>query len=306
VSTPPRAQAPRAATRTRATRNVLQGLAWISPWLVGFVVFLLAPIILSLYYSLNDYPLLESPVFIGLENYKELARDPLFATAVVNTVNYALFSVIGTTLLSIAVAVLLETPLRAAGLVRAIVFAPVLVPIIASCMSWLWLFNNELGLINAALCLVNLPAPDWLGTTTLAMPSLIIMSFWVIGSPVIIYSAALKDVPATLYEAADLDGVSSWGRFRHVTLPMISPAVLFNAIMSMIWSLQVFAPPLVMTKGGPANSTLVYSVYVYTNAFFYGRMGYASAMAWVQVIATLILTSIFLLVARKLVYSRGS
>ncbi|HLO39422.1 MAG TPA: sugar ABC transporter permease [Phycisphaerales bacterium] len=287
-------------------RESVHGLAWISPWLAGFIAFLLVPILLSFYYSLNDYSLLESPVFIGLENYRELTRDPLAARAVLNTVQYAIFSVAGTTLLSIAIAILLETPLRAAGLVRAIVFAPALVPIIASCMSWLWLFNNELGLINAALRLVHLPAPDWLGSTELAMPSLIIMSFWVIGSPVIIYSAALKDVPAALYEAADLDGVSTWGRFRHVTLPMISPAVLFNMVMSVIWSLQVFAPPLVMTKGGPANSTLVYSVYVYMNAFLYGRMGYACAMAWVQVIATLLLTGVLLFLARRLVYARSA
>jgi multiple sugar transport system permease protein len=192
-------------------------------------------------------------------------------------------------------------------LIRAIVFAPALVPVIASCMSWLWLFNNELGLINAALRLVNLPTPDWLGTTTLAMPSLIIMSFWVIGSPVIIYSAALKDVPVTLYEAADLDGVSSWGRFLHVTLPMISPAVLFNAVMSMIWSLQGLRPAARDDQGRARefNARLL-GKRVHERLLLRSHGDYASAMAWVQVIATLLLTSIFLLMARRLVYSRGS
>lgn len=294
----------RAASGNRTA--VLHGLAWVSPWIVGATVFLLIPVILSVWYSLTDYSLLEEPVFVGLENYRELMSDGLFAVAVVNTAGFALASVIGTTLLSIAVAVLLETPLRAAGLVRAVVFAPVLVPIVASCMSWLWLYNNEMGLFNTLLRGLGLPAPDWLGTTTLAMPSLVVMSFWVIGSPVIVYSAALKGVPASLYEAADLDGVGAWGRFVNVTLPLISPAVLFNSIMSIIWSLQVFAPPLVMTKGGPDNSTLVYSVYVYMNAFFYGRMGYASAMAWLQVLATVVLTIGMLWMARRLVYYRGA
>ncbi len=286
--------------------HLVRGLAWISPWLAGFVLFLLVPILMSLYYSFTDCTLLDAPVFVGLENYRELARDSLFGTAVFNTLTYAIASVAGSTVLSIAVAVLLEAPLRTAGLARAIVFAPTLVPIVASCMSWTWLFNNEFGLINATLGLAGLHGPDWLGTRALAMPSLILMSFWIIGSPVIIYSAALKAVPVSLYEAADLDGVSAWGRFAHVTLPMISPAVLFNAVMSLIWSLQVFAPPMIMTKGGPENSTLVYSVYVYLNAFFYGRTGYASAMAWLQVLATLLLTTILLWLARRYVYYRGA
>ncbi len=298
--------APSPARMSGSAAELRRGLLWISPWIVGTTAFLFIPVLLSLYYSLTDYSLLESPVFVGLDNYRELLHDRLFAAAVVNTFGYALASVIGTTILSIAAAMLLETPLRSAGLVRAIVFAPVLVPIVASCMSWLWLFNGESGLFHAALTLVGLPTPDWLGSKALAMPSLVVMSFWVIGSPVIIYSAALKGVPASLYEAADLDGVGGWGRFANVTLPMISPAVLFNAVMSVIWSLQVFAPPLIMTKGGPENSTLVYSVYVYLNAFFYGRMGYASAMAWVQVLATLALTGAMLWTARRYVYYRGA
>lgn len=290
----------------RQLPHLLRGLAWISPWLIGFALFLLAPIAMSLYYSLTDDSLLEGPVFIGLENYRELLSDKLFATSLTNTITYAIASVIGSTILSIGIALLLEAPLRSAGLVRAIVFAPALVPIVASCMSWLWLFNNEQGLINQSLSLLDVQGPDWLGSRALAMPSLIIMSFWSIGSPIIIYSAALKGVPASLYEAAELDGVGPWRRFTNITLPMISPAVLFNAVMSLIWALQVFAPPLIMTKGGPDDSTLVYSVYVYLNAFFYGRMGYASAMAWIQVCFTLILTGGLLWLARRAVYYRGA
>ncbi|GMV25290.1 MAG: sugar ABC transporter permease [Phycisphaerae bacterium] len=291
---------------SHSLRAVTLGLLWTSPWLIGATVFLLVPIALSVHYSLTDFSLLESPVFIGFENYRELGRDALFLKAVANTLVFAVASVVCSTLLSIIVAVLLEAPLRSAGLIRAIVFAPVLVPAVAACMSWLWLYNNEQGLINSILRTVGLPAPDWLGSTSLAMPALIIMSLWVIGSPVVIYSAALKGVPVSLYEAADLDGATGPRRLWHVTLPMISPAVLFNAVMSLIWSLQVFAPPLIMTKGGPDNSTLVYSVYVYLNAFFYSRMGYACAMAWIQVVATLVLTAGLMLAARRFVYYRGT
>ncbi len=287
-------------------RALIRGLTWISPWLAGFVLFLLAPIALSIYYSLTDYTLLESPVWIGLDNYRELAGDHLFATAIRNTLYFATCSVIASTVLSIGLALLLEQPLRGAGLVRAIVFLPVLVPIVSTCVCFLWLYNGQFGLINGALSFIGIRGPDWLGDRALAMPSLIIMSLWVIGSPVIIYAAALKDVPASLYEAADLDGVRSLGRFRHVTLPMISPAVLFNALMSLIWSMQIFAQPQIMTRGGPEHSTLVYSMYAYQNAFTYGRMGYASAIAWVQILITLALTAVLLAAARRFVHYRAA
>jgi multiple sugar transport system permease protein len=279
---------------------------WISPWLLGFILFMLVPIGLSIYYSLTDFTLLEGPVWIGLDNYRELAGDVLFGKAVWNTLYYALGSVVGSTALSVLLAVLLERPLRGAGFVRAIVFLPVLVPIVSTCVCWLWMYNGQYGLINSALAAVGINGPDWLGRPALAMPALIVMSLWGIGGSVVICSAALKDVPASLYEAAAIDGVSAPARFRHVTLPMISPAVLFNALMSLIWSLQVFAPPQIMTRGGPENATLTYSMYVYNNAFAYGRMGYASALAWLQIVATLVLTIGLLALARRFVYYRGA
>ncbi len=287
-------------------RDLARGLLWISPWLVGFALFMLAPAVMSLRYSLADYTLLEPPVFIGLANYRELLGDRMFRIAVQNTLLFGAFSVIGTTLLSVLIAVLLEQRLRGAALVRAVVFAPTLVPIVSACVTWGWLFNAKFGLINSALAAVGIDGPDWLGTRAMAMPSLILMSFWVIGTSLMVCSAALKDVPVSLYEAADLDGVPAWRRFWNVTLPMISPAVMFNAMMSLIWSLQVFAPPQIMTRGGPENSTLVYSMYVYSNAFVYGRMGYACALAWVQLLVTLVLAALLLLTGRRFVYYRAA
>lgn len=292
--------------RKRSLRALLRGLLWISPWLAGFALFTAAPIAMSLYYSFTDYTLLDAPVFVGLANYAELLADPMVGIATGNTLYYALLATAGSTLASLGVAWLLEQRLRGTALVRAVIFLPTLVPVVSSAVCWLWLFNGRFGLINGALGAAGVSGPDWLGERATAMPSLIIMSLWAIGSPLLVCTAALKDVPRTLYEAADLDGLVGLRRFCAVTLPLISPAVLFNALMSLIWSLQVFAAPQIMTKGGPENSTMVYSMYVYSNAFVYGRMGYASALAWLQVLVTLLLTVGVLLLGRRFVYYRAA
>lgn len=283
-----------------------RGLLWISPWIIGTLLFLVVPVAMSIGFSFTDYSLLDRPAFIGGENYSELARDPLFWMSLRNTGVYMLASTILGTLLAVLVAVLLEQRLRGAGAVRAIVFLPTLVPLVAASIGWLWLFNAERGLLNRLLSLVGLSGPNWLGDPAWAMPSLIIMSLWTIGSAVVILTAALREVPTTLYEAADLDGMGPLTRFRTITLPMISPTILFNAIVSCIWGLQVFGAPLIMTRGGPQNSTLVYSMYIFKNAFEYGRMGYASALAWIQFLVAIALTTAALLIARRLVHYRAA
>lgn len=290
----------------RSRRDTLRGLLWISPWILGTLVFVALPVGMSAYYSLTDYSLLEPPVPVGLDNYTEMAGDHLFWTALRNTAVYTLTAVVLGGVLSALVAVLLEQRLRGTGLVRAVVFLPTLIPVVSASIGWLWLYNGQYGLFNSVLRVVGLPAPDWLGDVRMAMPALILMSMWFTGSAVVICTAALRDVPVSLYEAADLDGMGALARFRHVTLPMISPALLFNAVMSAIWGLQVFAVPLIMTKGGPQDSTLVYSMYVFRNAFEYGRMGYASALAWVQFLLAVVITLVFLRVSKRFVHYRGS
>lgn len=300
---------------SRDSVSVAYGALWVSPWAVGFVAFMLVPALLSLYYSFTDYSLLETPVWIGFANFKELLGDAMFRIAVGNTLYYAFASVVLSAIVSVGVAALLEKRARGASLVRAVVFLPTLVPVISACVCWGWLFNSKLGLFNSilaplgpALKRVGVDAwpPDWLGEPRLAMPAFIFMSLWTIGSAMVIYSAALKDVPRSLYEAADLDGATGLRRFTSVTLPMISPAVLFNSVVSLIWSLQVFAPPQVITRGGPENSTLVYQMYVYSNAFVYGRMGYACSLAWIQLLVTLVLTLALLGLSRRFVYYRAA
>ena len=287
-------------------KDLAVGLAWVSPWLVGCVVFMLGPIAMSVYYSFTDYALVDAPVWVGLDNYRELAGDRLFILAMRNTFAYAAMAVIMGTVASVAIAVLLEQRLRGTALVRSLVFVPTLVPVVANCVVWLWLLNPEYGFVNRLFDAVGLSGPNWLGERVTALPTMAVMGLWVIGSPLLVCSAALKEVPASLYEAAELDGMGALRRFMHVTLPMISPAIFFNGLMSVIWSLQVLAPPMIMTRGGPDNATLTYSMYVYKTAFEFGRMGYASALAWVQILVTILLAAVVVVASRRFIHYRGA
>lgn len=291
---------------TPSLRRDLTGILWISPWLVGALAFLLIPIALSLYYSFTDYPVLEPPIWIGLANYVRMFNDPVFMTTARNTLIYAAISIPACTVLSVVVAALLNQKVRAAGFFQAAVFLPTLVPLIASAMVWMWLFNGEYGLINRALRAVGLPAPNWLTDPDWAMPALVIVSLWGIGQAVILYLAALKEVPEQLYEAAALDGMGPVRKFWNVTLPMISPVILFNVIVLTIGTFQVFVIPFVLyrQKDGQVEAAYFYTMYLYDN-IYYGQMGYASAMAWVQLLIILALTALMFLVSKRLVHYRA-
>lgn len=294
-------------TKPRATtpHPTLLGLLWVSPWIIGFLAFMALPIGMSLYYSLTDFPLLEPPLYVGAANYRALLHDPIFATALKNTLIYAAFSIPLGTLLALVIAGLLNQKVKGVRISRAAVFVPTLVPIVASSMVWMWLFNSDIGLINQVLSFFGIHGPNWLGDKNWAMPALILMSLWIIGQPVVIYLAALQDVPVQLYEAASLDGMGPARRFWHVALPAISPVVLFNCIILTITVWQVFAVPYIMTEGGPDRATYFYTHYLYDNAFKYQKMGYASSLAWVQFIIILALTGLMFLVSRKWVHHRG-
>jgi multiple sugar transport system permease protein len=300
VNTTPRA-ARSPARIPRRLHPTLLGLFWVSPWLIGFTIFFALPIALSFYYSLTDYPLLEPPLYIGLDNYRNLLTDDLFGVAIGNTLIYALIAIPAGTIIALIVAGLLNQRVRGVGFFRTAVFVPTLVPIVASAMIWLWLFNGEYGLINQALAAAGVQGPNWLQSRFWAMAAIIIMSLWIIGQPVVIYLAALQDVPRSLYEAASLDGMGPIRRFWHVAMPVISPIILFNVIILTIDAWQVFAVPYIMTEGGPDRATYFYSHYLYDKAFRDQQMGYASAMAWVQFLIILALTGLMFLVSRRLV-----
>ncbi|MHC5023161.1 MAG: carbohydrate ABC transporter permease [Planctomycetota bacterium] len=290
----------------RRGREQLAGLTWISPWIVGFALFMLVPAGMSLYFSLTDYSLLEPPVFVGLDNFSELLGDEVVGIALWNTALYTVVAVPLGTVVAIAIALLLARPRRGIGLARAAVFLPTLVPLVAAALGWTWMYNAEHGAINALLAWVGITGPDWLGEGRWAMTALILMSAWSIGGAMVIYLAAIRDVPRQLDEAADLDGAGPLGRLVHVTLPMISPAILFNVVIGIIWSLQVFAVPYIMTRGGPDNATYFYTMYLFDNAFVFGRMGYACALGWLQLVVILIVTGLFLRGSRRFVFYRAA
>lgn len=287
-------------------RSLALGLAFLSPWLVGFLVFTLVPIALSLYYSFCDYSLLQPPLFTGLDNYRTLATDPVFWTALANTAVYGLMALPAGMLAALSVAMLLNAKIRGVSIYRTIVFLPSLVPAVASAMLWLWLFNSKLGLINTVLSALGMDnPPGWLTDPRFAMPALVIMSLWGIGNTVVIYLAGLQDVPRELFEAAEIDGASPLRQVWHVTLPCISPVIFFNLIMGIIGTLQVFAIPYIMTGGGPGRATYFYTMYLYDNAFSYLKMGYASAMAWVQLLIVLGLTALAAWTSKHWVHYQG-
>lgn len=301
--------------RKRSLSANTLGWIWVSPWLVGFVAFLALPAAMSLYYSFCDYPLLEPPLYVGLSNYRRMFDDPVFWIVLKNTAIYAATSIPLGTVAALIIAALLNNKVRGVGFFRAAVFLPTVVPLAASAMIWLWILNGELGLLNAIINPILRPlgllGPAWIGfrgtgDKAWAMPALILMSLWGVGQSVVIYLAALQDVPESLHEAASIDGVGPIRRFYHITLPLISPVILFNVIVAIIGSSQVFGAPYIMTQGGPDRATYFYSMYMFDKAFTYGQMGYASAMAWVQLLIVLLLTALTFIVSRKLVFYRSS
>ena len=303
ATAPPRGRAERRAR----TRQLVAGLAWCSPWLIGSSLFVFAPMVMSLYFSFTDYPLLEPPLWSGTSNYQQLFHDPTFLRVVKNTALYAALSIPLYTIFALVLAAAMAGRARFTSFYRAAVFVPTLVPLIASAMVWMWLFNGEYGLINKVLALIGIRGPAWVVDESWVPVSMILMSLWSVGQGVVIYIAAMQDVPRQLYEAATIDGMNAPRRFLHVTLPMISPAILFNVISLTIAAVQVFAVPYVIFRrpDGQNPAGHYYSMYLYENAFIYGKMGYASAMAWLQLLVVMALTGVLLLVGRKLVhYSR--
>jgi len=287
-------------------KNLGVGLLFALPWILGFGIFLAYPLIASLYYSFTSYSVLKPPTWIGLENYQELFRDEVFFITLKNTLFYAIGAVPLGTVTAIALAMLLNTKVKGMALYRTLFFLPSLVPMVALGTLFLWVFNSDYGILNAGLRGIGLTPPNWLSEPAWAKWTLVLIAMWGSGQAMIIYLAGLQDVPVSLYEAAELDGAKTWSKIRNVTIPMLSPVILFNVIMGIIGSLQVFAVPYVMFPGGaPARSTYFFAMYLFDNAFQFQRMGYASAMGWVMFFIILLLTMLSLKVSEKHVHYEG-
>ena len=267
------------------------GWLFISPWLLGFLVFSAVPFIGSLYLSFCRYDILSSPRWVGLTNFRQLFfHDPLFWKALYNTLLYTVFAVPLSIVTGVALALLLNANVRGISLYRTIFFLPSIVPMVATSILWIWILNPQIGLINTLLAQIGISGPPWLASAAWSKPSLVIMAVWGVGGSMVIYLAGLKDIPVTLYEAAIVDGANRWHKMIHITLPMLTPVIFFNLVMGLIGSFQYFSQAYIMTRGGPADSTLFYCLYLFNRAFLYLNMGYASAMAWILFALVLIVT----------------
>lgn len=287
-------------------RNQRNGMLFALPWFIGFSFFTLYPILISIYYSFCKYSILTPPQWIGLNNFITLfTEDNLFWTSLYNTIYYTAFSLPIGVVIGVIIALFLNLKVRGMPIYRTIYYLPVIVPVVASSILWMWILNPQLGLINTLLEKINITGPGWLSNPKWSKPALILMSWWAVGGAILIYLASLQDVPQQLYEAAEIDGANWWQKTFNITIPMITPAIFFILVMGLIGSFQYFTQVYIMTNGGPINSTLLYALYLYRNAFVYYKMGYACSMAWFLFILVLALTLLVFKSSIRWVYYGG-
>lgn len=287
-------------------REAIDGYLFILPWILGFLIFIAGPMVASFLISFMRWEIVTPPAWIGVAQYTKLFQDDRFYLTLYNTAYYVFIGVPLHLLLALLAAMAMNLNLRGIRFYRTIYFIPSITPVVASSLLWLWIFNPEFGLANAALNAVGLPSLYWLQDPNLAKPAFIIMSFWTIGGQMVILLAGLKGIPPALYEAAAIDGAGKWASFRHITLPMLSPAIFFNLILAIIGAFQVFTQSYIITSGGPENATLFYVLYLYRMAFENFQMGYASAMAWVLFVIILLFTFIQFRLSDRWVFYEGA
>ena len=279
------------------------GLFFISPWLIGFLIWVLYPLGSSLYYSFTRYDLLRPPVWLGLQNYIEIfTDDPHFGTVTCNTFYYVVLSVPLGVVSAFLLATLLNNDVRGRSLFRTIFFFPAIVPAVVTAMVWQFLLHTQYGAINATLAGWGFKTIPFISNPTLAKPSLILIHIWAQGNAMVIFLATLQDVPRTLYEAAIVDGANAWHKFWHISVPMCTPVILFNLIMGFIGGFQSFTLPWLLTGGGPNDATEFYALHLYRNAFQYLRMGKASALAWILFVVVVLFTILLFRSSARWVY----
>lgn len=292
-------------------RQHLEGYLFISPWILGMVLFALGPILASFGLAFTRWNLFTEPEYVGWANFQKLAHDPLFYKSVFNTIYYTVFAVPLGLVLALGLAMLVNHRLRGVNFFRTAFFLPNVVAGIAMLLLWKWLFDPNFGLINLFLDWTGLMAvfewigigrPQWISSRAGAMPGLVFMSIWGLGGSMMIFLAGLQNIPRELIEAAELDGAGPWKRFRYITVPLLTPTIFFLTMVGVIASLQVFNQAYVMTQGGPAHATLFYVLYLFQTAFERFQMGYACAMALVLFIITLIVSLIQLAMGKKWVH----
>lgn len=290
-------------------RRAIVIVGFMSPWIIGFVVFIAGPAAASLYYSLTEFNMFQAPRWVGAANYSAMLSDPSFRQALANTIFFVVVGVPSVQLFALFTGALLNLNVRGMRFYRTVYFLPAVMPTVPVVILWMWIFNPQLGLVNGILQSVGVTGPGWMASPSWSKPVLIMLAMWQSGTVAAIYVAALKNVPVHLYEAAKMDGAGPGRSFLHITLPMISPIILFNTIIGIIWAFNYFTEAFIAggstvtaAAGSPQGSLLLYSVYLYVNAFAYGKMGYACAMAWVLLVVVLFCTVLFMKVSSRWVH----
>lgn len=278
-------------------KQIFWAFVMLSPWLLRLVVITIGPMASSFYYSFTKYPILSSPKWVGLRNYiRMFTEDPLFFKSLWNTLFYTMISVPLNLAVALGIAMLLNQKIRGVNVFRTIIYVPVMIPVVVSASLFMWIFNSEVGLSAIIFNIFGAESPMWFRDPTFAKPALIIMNLWYLGRPMAIFLAGLQGIPRQLFEAANIDGAGSVRKFFNIIIPILSPVILFNLIMGVIDSFQIFTPAFIITKGGPLNSTNFFMLHLYKQAFSYFKMGYASALSWILFLIILTLT---LLISRS-------
>ena len=301
---------PRTWFRGPAAREQAWGFVFIGPWLIGLALFTAGPMIASFVLSLTNFNLVHPDAvrFVGIDNYVLLANDPTISTSLVATFRFALITIPLTMAASLGFALLLNHPaLPAKGPLRAMVYMPIMIPLVASTLVWMGFLNTDTGWLNEGLRGIGLPGPDWINSQTWIYPALSIMGLWGIGNFMLINIAGLQAVPTELYEAAHIDGAGPWKTFRNITIPLMSPVLLYNFIIVLIGTFQYFTQAFTMTngRGDPGNATLFINLVLYREGFVFSHMGYAAAVAWLLFAIVLVLTLAMFAFARQRVYYAG-
>lgn len=273
-----------------AGRRTLIGYIFISPFILGFLLWFIIPAGVALWLTVHDWNLISPPKYVGAKHLVTMWEDDRFWKSLSVTTTYTLVSVPVGLVLGFGLALLLNTKVRGISFFRTAYYLPSIVPAVANAVLWAWIFNTEFGLANAALRFFGLPKIAWLQRPEWALPALILVALWGFGSGMVIYLAGLQGIPDVFYEAAEIDGAGRVAKLRHITIPLVSPVIFFNLIIGIIASFQVFTIARLVTNGGPQNATLVYVLYMYQNAFQNLKMGYAAALAWVLFFIVVALT----------------
>ena len=294
-----------------SVREALWGFVFIGPWLIGLLLFTLGPMIAALAMSFTSFDLVhpEETHFVGLDNYVRLTTDPTIAQSLIATFKFAAITIPLTMVASLAFAVLLNHKgLPGKGPLRALVYLPVMIPLVASTLVWIGFLNTETGWLNAILGALGLPEPDWINSETWIYPALSLIGLWAIGNFMIINIAGLQSVPTELYEAARIDGASAFTQLRRITIPLISPVLLYDLVITLIATFQYFTQAYVLSngRGDPNNATLFINLDLYREAFSYNHMGYASAIAWILFAIVLVIALLIFAYARDRVYYAGA